>query len=183
MIVKETQIHGAWILQPRVFSDDRGYFFECWNRKAFAALGIEADFVQDNESRSRRNVLRGLHYQVGSAAQGKLVWAKNGEVFDVVVDLRVSSPTYGRWDAFPLSAETNDRLWVPPGCAHGFLVTSKSADFCYKCTAPYLPEAERTLRWNDVHLGIAWPLKGAELPVLSRKDSLGLSWEACEKYY
>ena len=169
-------------MRPKVFSDSRGFFFESWNKDTFSALGIDADFVQDNQSRSIRNVLRGLHYQSGAAAQGKLVWASSGAVFDVMVDLRLDSPTFGKWDACMLTGENCERLWVPAGCAHGFLVTSDSADFCYKCTAPYHQEAERTIRWDDPELDIHWPLEPGLHPIVSTKDASGLSWAACEKY-
>jgi dTDP-4-dehydrorhamnose 3,5-epimerase len=169
-----THIHDAWLLQPKVFGDERGFFLEAWNREAFRALGLEADFVQDNHSRSIRHVLRGLHYQQGAAAQGKLVWVTAGSIFDVLVDLRRGSPTYGRWDGYTLTAETHTRLWVPPGCAHGFLVLSESADLQYKCTAYYAPAAERTLRWDDPDLAIAWPLPAGAKPILSAKDAVGV---------
>jgi len=182
MLKRPTGIHDAWLLEPRVFRDSRGYFLETWNREAFAAAGMSSDFVQDNHSRSRRHVLRGLHYQVGGEAQGKLVWVTRGKVFDVIVDLRASSPTYGTWFGCYLTAARHECLWVPPGCAHGFLVLSGMADLHYKCTKPYRPENERSLRWNDPTLAIQWPLAKAMAPTLSPKDQSAPLFEACEKY-
>jgi dTDP-4-dehydrorhamnose 3,5-epimerase len=177
-----TKIHDAWLLAPKVFADARGFFLESWSRQAFRQCGLDFDFVQDNHSRSIKNVLRGLHYQAGDAAQGKLVWVTSGAVFDVLVDLRKSSPTYGVWDGCMLTAESHDRLWVPPGCAHGFLVVSEFADFHYKVTAPYIPSAERSLRWDDPKLEIHWPLPANGLPILSPKDAAAPAFAACEKY-
>jgi dTDP-4-dehydrorhamnose 3,5-epimerase len=173
-----TAIPEVKIVEPRVFGDDRGFFFESWNRKALAAAGLAVDFVQDNHSRSRRGVLRGLHYQI-EHAQGKLVRCVAGEVFDVAVDLRRSSPTFGRHVGVHLSAENKRMFWVPPGFAHGFLVLSEAADFLYKATDYYHPEHERTLLWNDPALGIAWPFAGA--PTLAAKDAAGrvLAEAAC----
>jgi dTDP-4-dehydrorhamnose 3,5-epimerase len=177
-----TSIEGALLLQPRIFSDERGFFLETWNRETFRSIGILHDFVQDNHSRSCRGVLRGLHYQAGAAAQGKLVWVTSGEVFDVIVDLRRSSPTFGLWDGYLLTAEKHERLWVPPGCAHGFLVVSATADFHYKVTGPYAPASERSLRWNDPTLAINWPLPEGQSPVLSAKDAAAPFFQECEKY-
>ena len=177
-----TRIKDAWLLKPKVFGDTRGFFLESWNRRTFHENGLDLDFVQDNHSRSSRHVLRGLHYQAGAAAQGKLVWVTSGTVFDVLVDLRRNSPTYGVWDGYLLSTETHDRLYVPPGCAHGFLVMSEVADFHYKVTSPYEPTAERALLWNDVTLGIEWPLEIGIDPILSRKDKSAVSFDECEKY-
>jgi dTDP-4-dehydrorhamnose 3,5-epimerase len=173
-----TAIPEVKIVEPRVFGDDRGFFFESWNRKALAAAGLDVDFVQDNHSRSRRGVLRGLHYQI-EHAQGKLVRCVAGEVFDVAVDLRRSSPTFGRHVGVHLSAENKRMFWVPPGFAHGFVVLSDAADFLYKATDYYHPEHERTLLWNDPALGIAWPFAGA--PTLAAKDAAGrvLAEAAC----
>jgi dTDP-4-dehydrorhamnose 3,5-epimerase len=168
----ETKIHGAYRLQPRVFGDDRGFFLESWNEKKFAEIGISENFVQDNHSRSQKNVLRGLHYQIENP-QGKLVWVTQGSVFDVFVDLRKDSPTFGVWDGHILSAENKERLWIPPGLAHGFLVLSDMADFQYKCTEYYSPSNERTLLWNDLELGIEWPIPDAENLILSAKDLVG----------
>lgn len=177
-----TKIHGAYLLKPKVFGDARGFFLESWNRETFRTLGIDADFVQDNHSRSAKHVLRGLHYQAGDAAQGKIVWVTSGTVFDVLVDLRKSSPTFGVWDGYMLTSDAHERLWVPPGCAHGFLVVSEMADFHYKVSAPYAPLAERSLLWNDRELGIAWPMEAGIVPLVSPKDALASSFAECEKY-
>ncbi|MDX2079835.1 MAG: dTDP-4-dehydrorhamnose 3,5-epimerase [Terrimicrobiaceae bacterium] len=179
----ETGIDGAWIFQPRVFGDERGFFLEGWNRAKLAELGLSADFVQDNHSRSAHGVVRGLHYQVGDNAQGKLVWVTSGRVFDVVVDLRRSSRTFGKWAGCYLDAEKHERLWIPPGCAHGFLVLSPSADFHYKCTNYYRPESERSLLWDDPDVGIEWPLdRVAGRPLLSEKDRAALAFKDCDKF-
>ena len=167
-----TKIDGAYRLQPKVFGDDRGFFLESWNRKKFAEIGIDEDFVQDNHSRSAKNVLRGLHYQI-ERPQGKLVWVTQGSVFDVFGDLRQNSPTFGQWDGHILSEENKERLWVPPGLAHGFLVLSETADFQYKCTEYYTPEKERAIRWDDPEIGIIWPIPDWEKPKLSAKDLEG----------
>jgi dTDP-4-dehydrorhamnose 3,5-epimerase len=177
-----TKISGAWLLRPKVFGDARGFFFESWNRKVFRDLGLDLDFVQDNHSRSSRNVLRGLHYQAGAAAQGKLVWVTSGTVFDVLVDLRKSSPTFGQWDGYMLTSENHERLYVPPGCAHGFLVVSDIADFHYKVTQPYAPETERALLWEDPDLSITWPLAASAKPVLAARDAAAPPFRDCEKY-
>lgn len=182
MKVTPTALPGVLLLEPRVFSDDRGFFFESFNARAFAdATGLDAGFVQDNHSHSRRNVLRGLHYQI-EQAQGKLVRAASGEVFDVAVDLRRSSPTFGRWEGVVLSAANRRMLWVPPGFAHGFLVLSESADFLYKTTDYYAPQHERCLRWNDPAVGVKWPLPEGEQPVLSPKDGLGAALSDAQVY-
>jgi dTDP-4-dehydrorhamnose 3,5-epimerase len=177
-----TNIHDAWLLKPTVFGDARGFFLESWSREAFRSNGLDLDFVQDNHSRSSRHVLRGLHYQAGAAAQGKLVWVSSGTVFDVLVDLRRSSPTFGACSGYVLNAETHDRIYVPPGCAHGFLTMSEVADFHYKATAPYDPVSERCLLWNDHSLAIDWPLETGTGPILSEKDKSAASFEECEKY-
>ncbi len=170
MQVIPTAIAEVLIIEPRVFGDARGFFFESHNARRFAELtGMNATFVQDNHSRSARGVLRGLHYQIVQP-QGKLVRVIAGEVFDVCVDLRRSSPTFGQSVAVTLSADNHRQLWIPPGFAHGFLVTSESADFVYKTTDYYAPEHERAVRWNDPALGIDWPLHGE--PVLSAKDQV-----------
>jgi dTDP-4-dehydrorhamnose 3,5-epimerase len=174
-----TELPDVQLIEPRVFSDDRGFFFESWNARALADAGIEAAFVQDNHSRSRRGVLRGLHYQI-EHAQGKLVRCVEGEVFDVAVDLRRSSPTFGRWAGIALSAANRRILWVPPGFAHGFVAMSESADFLYKTTDYWYPEHERTLLWNDPALRIAWPLAGA--PVVTAKDAAGTPLAAADVY-
>lgn len=178
----KTRIEGAYLLRPKVFGDSRGFFFESWNQETFSELGINYNFVQDNCSRSSRYVLRGLHYQVGESAQGKLVGVMSGEVFDVFVDLRKSSPTYGQWDGYLLSTHQHDRLWIPPGCAHGFLVVSEKADFVYKCTNYYDPKSDRSLIWNDPTIDIKWPLPKNIMPALSNKDAQALTFEQCEKY-
>lgn len=171
MEITPTLLPDVKLLSPRVFSDDRGFFFESWNADTFARAGIDFAFVQDNHSRSQRNVMRGLHYQL-PGAQGKLVRVTNGAAFDVVVDIRRSSPDFGRWYGVELSAENKRMLWVPPGFAHGFLALADDTDFLYKCTAPYQPECEHCLLWNDPKIGIAWPMdNGAAL--LSGKDSEG----------
>jgi dTDP-4-dehydrorhamnose 3,5-epimerase len=167
------------LIEPRVFGDDRGFFYESYNQRAFADAGIGAQFVQDNHSRSRRNVLRGLHYQVAHA-QGKLVRATVGEVFDVAVDLRRSSSNFGRAVAVTLSADNKRMLWIPPGFAHGFLVLSDVAEFLYKTTDFWHPEHERTLLWNDPALRIDWPLDGA--PTLAAKDAAGVPLAAAQTY-
>ena len=165
-----TAIADVLVIEPRIFGDERGFFFESFNQQAFNdAVGHEVMFVQDNHSRSSKGVLRGLHYQVAPHAQGKLVRVTQGSVFDVAVDIRRDSPTFGQWAAQELTAANHKQLWIPPGLAHGFLVTSESADFLYKATAYYEPTAERSLRWDDAELAIAWPDLGAK-PVLSAKD-------------
>jgi dTDP-4-dehydrorhamnose 3,5-epimerase len=160
---------GVLLIEPQVFGDARGFFMESWNRKAFAEAGLDLDFVQDNHSRSAKGVLRGLHYQL-NAPQGKLVRVVSGAVFDVAVDLRRSSPHFGRWTGYELSAENQRMLWIPPGFAHGFLVLSASADFLYKTTAYYAPQWDRGVRWNDPDIGVVWPLDGE--PLLSAKDAV-----------
>ncbi len=166
-----TAIPEVLILEPRVFGDDRGFFYESYNQKVFqAATGLDVQFVQDNHSKSARNVLRGLHYQI-THAQGKLVRATQGAVWDVVVDIRKSSPTFGRHVAMELSAENKRQMWIPPGFAHGFLVLTESAEFLYKTTDYWYPEHERSILWNDPALGLDWPLSGP--PVLSAKDISG----------
>jgi len=168
--VTPTALPDVLVISPNVFGDERGFFFESWNHRAFAAAGLEATFVQDNHSRSVRNVLRGLHYQI-EHAQGKLVRVCAGEVLDVAVDLRRSSPTFGQSLSVTLSAKNKQMLWIPPGFAHGFLVLSDAAEFLYKTTDYWYAEHERTLLWNDPALGIDWPLSGA--PVLAAKDAAG----------
>lgn len=179
MQVTPTALPDVLLVEPRVFGDDRGFFYESWNRRAFAAAGIDVDFVQDNHSRSRRGVLRGLHYQV-ERAQGKLVRAVAGEVFDAVVDLRRSSATFGRSVGVVLSAANRRMLWVPPGFAHGFLVLSEDAEFLYKTTDYWFPEHERTLLWSDPALAIDWPLAGP--PVLAAKDAVGTPLAGADTY-
>ena len=179
MRVVPTAIPDVLVVEPRVFGDQRGFFFESWNRRALREAGLDADFVQDNHSRSARGVLRGLHYQIRHP-QGKLVRVVAGEVFDVAVDLRRGSPTFGRHVAITLSAENRKMLWVPPGFAHGFCVTSESADFLYKTTDYWHPEHERTLLWSDPALGIAWPVDGA--PLVAAKDAAGAPLATAELY-
>ena len=176
----QTDIPGLVILEPRVFGDERGFFFESYNRRAFReATGLDPDFVQDNHSRSARGVLRGLHYQV-KRAQGKLVRVVAGEVWDAVVDLRRSSPTFGKWMGVTLSAANRRMLWVPEGFAHGFVVTSDAAEFLYKTTDYYAPEHERSLLWNDPALAIAWPLQGE--PILKPGDANGTPLARAETF-
>ena len=171
MKVVETSIPDVLIIEPKVFGDERGFFYESFNARAFAeATGVQRDFVQDNHSRSQRGVLRGLHYQI-QQPQGKLVRVVAGEVFDVAVDLRKSSPSFGRWFGTHLSAQNQRQLWIPEGFAHGFVVLSESAEFLYKTTDYYAPEHERSLLWNDPELGIQWPFD--EAPQLSAKDQAG----------
>jgi len=178
MKVTPTALPEVKLLEPRVFTDQRGFFFESWNRRALAAAGIDADFVQDNHSRSVHGVLRGLHYQI-EHAQGKLVRVVAGEVFDVAVDLRQSSPTFGRHVALTLRAGNPQLLWIPPGFAHGFLVLSQAAEFLYKTTDYWYPGHERTLLWSDPALGIDWPLAA---PLLAAKDAAGTPLSAAERY-
>ena len=167
-----TAIPDVLVIEPKVFGDARGFFFESFNQKAFnAAIGQAVTFVQDNHSRSSRGVLRGLHYQV-QQPQGKLVRVVRGAVFDVVVDIRQSSPTYGKWVGLELSEDKHQQLWVPPGLAHGFLVLSENAEFLYKTTDYYAPQFEKCIAWNDATLNIDWPLHGAS-PSLSAKDAVG----------
>lgn len=177
----ETPIHGVSLIEPQVFGDSRGFFLESWHAGKFAAAGIEAAFVQDNHSRSKQWTLRGLHLQIRHT-QGKLVRVSSGSVFDVVVDLRRSSPSFGAWWGVELSAENNRMLWVPPGLAHGILVTSPSADFLYKCTDFYSPADERTLAWDDATLAVRWPLPAGVEPELSAKDLRGKSLADIEKF-
>jgi len=177
MKVTPTSIADVLIIEPKVFGDQRGFFLESFNQRAFnAATGTDFNFVQDNHSRSAKNVLRGLHYQLGQP-QGKLVRVVRGAVFDVAVDIRPASPTFGQWFGLELSEENHRQLWVPPGLAHGFLVLSDSAEFLYKTTDYYAPEQERCIVWNDPTLGIAWPLEGGS-PLLSGKDAAGLAFKA-----
>lgn len=182
MVKNTTSIEDVYHLAPKVFNDTRGFFLESWSYTSLDSLGIPARFVQANHSRSAHMVLRGLHYQAGADAQGKLVWVTAGEVFDVVVDLRKTSKTFGKVEAFILSSNNHGRLWIPPGCAHGFLTVSESADVSYLVTSPYRPEAERTLRWDDAQLNIVWPIKEDAKPILSEKDAKGLGFAECEKY-
>jgi dTDP-4-dehydrorhamnose 3,5-epimerase len=180
MNVIQTAIPGVVIIEPKVFGDDRGFFYESYNQQRFEELtGTAPVFVQDNHSRSARGVLRGLHYQI-QKTQGKLVRVTSGEVFDVCVDLRRSSPTFGKSVSVILSAENHRQFWVPPGFAHGFLVTSDSAEFLYKTTDYYAPQYERSLLWNDPVLGIEWPLQ--QEPLLSVKDKAGVPLASAEVF-
>jgi len=175
-----TKIPDVFVIEPRVFGDERGFFFESFNEKAFnAATGNSLPFVQDNHSRSVKGVLRGLHYQLPPKAQGKLVRVVQGEVFDVAVDIRKDSPTYGQWVAEVLSADNKKQLWIPPGFAHGFLTLSDSAEFLYKTTDYWSPEHERAIKWDDASLNIPWPLHGL-LPTLAAKDAVGATFTEAE---
>ncbi|HEX7270530.1 MAG TPA: dTDP-4-dehydrorhamnose 3,5-epimerase [Casimicrobiaceae bacterium] len=179
MRVVPTALPDVLLIEPSVFGDQRGFFFESWNRRAFSEAGVEAEFVQDNHSRSGHNVLRGLHYQI-EHAQGKLVRVCAGAVFDVAVDIRRSSPTFGRWVGMELSVENRRMLWIPPGFAHGFLVVSDSAEFLYKTTDYWYPEHERTLLWNEPALAIEWPLDGP--PTVAAKDAAGRPLASADLY-
>jgi dTDP-4-dehydrorhamnose 3,5-epimerase len=171
MNIIKTALEGVLILEPKVFGDERGFFMESFNQRVFDdAVGHHVEFVQDNHSRSARGVLRGLHYQLPPHAQGKLVRVTQGSVFDVAVDMRKSSPTFGRWVGVELSGTNHRQFWIPPGFAHGFVVTSDSADFLYKTTDYYAPQAEGAVRWDDPTIGVQWPLEGLA-PLLSAKDA------------
>lgn len=176
MNVIKTAIPDVLIFEPKVFGDERGFFFESFNHKLFEeAIGRSVTFVQDNHSKSRKGILRGLHYQTRNT-QGKLVRVVSGEVFDVAVDIRKNSPTFGQWVGVLLSAKNTRQLWVPEGFAHGFFVTSNEAEFVYKCTDYYTPSAEHSIIWNDSNLGIEWPIDFDEFPELSAKDSQGVKF-------
>jgi dTDP-4-dehydrorhamnose 3,5-epimerase len=178
--VTATALPEVKLIEPRVFGDDRGFFYESWNARAFADAGLDLDFVQDNHSRSARGVLRGLHYQV-NRPQGKLVRVTSGAVFDVAVDLRRSSPRFGRWVGVELSAENKHMLWIPPGFAHGFLALRDGTEFLYKCTDLYSPEDERSLLWSDPAIGIDWPLDGI-VPALVAKDEAARPLAQADSY-
>jgi len=167
----QTGIEGLLIIEPTVFGDSRGYFMETWNEKDFEEIGISASFVQDNQSKSVKNVLRGLHFQVKNP-QGKIVRVVSGEVFDVAVDIRDNSPTFGKWHGELLSEENKKQFYIPEGFAHGFFVISETAEFVYKCTRFYDPADESGILWNDPHIGIEWPLEPGSEPVMSEKDKL-----------
>ena len=173
-----TKIPDVILIEPRVFSDSRGFFLESYQKKRFAEAGIKFEFVQDNHSQSEQGILRGLHYQI-QQPQGKLVRVISGEIFDVAVDLRRSSPTFGKWVGDSLSSENRRMLWVPPGFAHGFVVTSATAEVLYKATDYYAPQWERTIVWNDPTLNIDWPLK-EKVPILSVKDKAGVLFNRAE---
>ncbi|PNH80591.1 dTDP-4-dehydrorhamnose 3,5-epimerase [Vibrio diazotrophicus] len=175
MKVIDTKIPDVKIIEPKVFGDERGFFMETWNQKRFEELvtGKPTMFVQDNHSKSKKGILRGLHYQTENT-QGKLVRVVSGEVFDVAVDIRKDSPTFGQWVGEYLSAENKRQLWIPEGFAHGFYVTSDEAEFVYKCTDHYNPNSEESILWNDPKIGIIWPLKDDIIPILSSKDTQGI---------
>jgi len=181
MQFERLSIPDVILVRPKVFSDARGFFLESWEERKFAAGGIDTRFVQDNHSRSSQYTLRGLHYQI-QRPQGKLVRVVTGKVWDVAVDMRRSSPTYGKWVAAELSEENKHMLWIPPGFAHGFVVLSETADFLYKCTDFYAPEHERCLLWNDPQLGIDWRLPSGVTPLLSLKDKAGVAFARAEAY-
>ena len=176
-----TRFPDVIVIRPEVFEDSRGFFMETWNRRDFEHAGIDADFVQDNYSSSVAGTVRGLHYQI-KRAQGRLVRVVKGEVFDVAVDLRKSSPDFGRWASEILSAENKKQIWIPPGFAHGFLVLSETAEFEYKCTDYYAPEHERTICWDDPDIDIDWPLADGRPPILSQKDQAGLPLKESQVY-
>jgi len=178
--VVDTDLPEVKLIEPAVHGDDRGFFLEAWNARTFAEAGIDAEFVQDNHSRSARGVLRGLHYQL-IRPQGKLVRVVSGRAFDVAVDLRRSSPRFGRWVGFELSAANKRMLWVPPGFAHGFLALEDGTDFLYKCTDFYAPEHDRSILWSDPAIGIDWPLDGRE-PALAPKDAAAPPLAQAEGY-
>jgi dTDP-4-dehydrorhamnose 3,5-epimerase len=180
MKIISTEIEDVKIIEPTVFGDDRGFFMETFRTTTFNELCAERTFVQENHSKSSHGILRGLHYQM-EQTQGKLVRVVSGEVFDVAVDMRANSPTLGKWVGVLLSAENKKQLWVPEGFAHGFYVTSESAEFVYKCTDFYHPESEVSVLWNDSTIGIDWPLVDGEAPLLSGKDELGLSFSDAPK--
>ena len=178
MKLEATALSGVMLVRPRIFNDERGFFLESWNQRAFdEAVGREVRFVQDNHSRSRQGVLRGLHYQVAPAAQAKLVTVMQGKIFDVAVDLRPDSATFRQWIGEELCGDERCSLWIPEGFAHGFLVLSESADVLYKTTDFYSPQHERCIRWNDPALAINWPMHGKK-PIVSSKDAAGMSVEA-----
>jgi dTDP-4-dehydrorhamnose 3,5-epimerase len=181
LIIEKLRIPEVLLITPKVFGDTRGFFMESWNQRQFSDAGLNLSFVQDNHSRSQQGVLRGLHYQIHQP-QGKLVRVVSGAVFDVAVDLRRSSSTFGQWVGATLSEENHQMLWVPPGFAHGFYVLSNSADFLYKTTEFYAPEAERCIVWNDPDIGIDWPLLTDSNPQLASKDAAGCSFAKAETY-
>lgn len=177
----ETGIPDVVVIEPDVLGDERGFFMECWHAERFRRAGIDARFVQDNHSRSSHGVLRGLHYQI-RRPQGKLVRVVSGEVFDVMVDLRHSSPTFGKWAGVTLSGANHRIIWIPEGFAHGFLVTGDHADLLYKCTDYYAPEHDRAIRWDDPTIGIEWPLALGEIPCLSAKDRIARTFGEAQVY-
>ncbi|MFW6195337.1 MAG: dTDP-4-dehydrorhamnose 3,5-epimerase [Chloroflexota bacterium] len=177
-----TSIPDVVLITPDVFGDERGFFMESWNERTFCQAGYDIRFVQDNHSRSAKGVLRGLHHQLPPRAQGKLVRTTLGEVFDVAVDIRHDSPTLGRWVGAWLSDANKQMLWIPPGFAHGFYVLSDVAELLYKCTDYYAPEQERAIRWDDLDLGIDWPIEAGDSPLLSEKDQNAPLWRDAELY-
>ena len=181
MKIESTPLTGVTLIAPTVHGDARGFFLETWHSKRYEDAGIELPFVQDNHSRSSQGILRGLHLQT-EKPQGKLVRVTSGAVFDVVVDCRAGSPSCGKWYGVTLTAEGQEQLWIPPGCAHGFYVLTESADFLYKCTDYYHPEKEISLAWDDPAVGIEWPIAEGELPQLSAKDRSGIRWQDCPLY-
>jgi len=181
MKIIATDIADVKILEPAVYGDERGFFCESWNRDVFAENGLPVDFVQDNHSRSSQGILRGLHYQTENT-QGKLVRVTSGAVFDVAVDLRKSSPTFGHWVGVELSEKNHRMLWVPEQFAHGFYVMTNSADFLYKCTRMYSPQYEQSIKWDDTDLGIEWPLVDGAAPTISDKDADGLAFSVAPHF-
>jgi dTDP-4-dehydrorhamnose 3,5-epimerase len=175
MKIESTPLAGVNLITPTVHGDERGFFLETWHADRYTEAGITLPFVQDNHSRSARGILRGLHLQA-EKPQGKLVQVLTGSVFDVVVDCRPDSPSFGKWHGVTLSAENHQQLWVPPGCAHGFYVLSDQTDFLYKCTDYYHPESELTLAWDDPDIGVVWPIPAGQKPQVSDKDRAGESW-------
>lgn len=175
MKIESTPLAGVNLVTPTVHGDERGFFLETWHADRYTEGGITLPFVQDNHSRSARGILRGLHLQT-EKPQGKLVQVLTGSVFDVVVDCRPDSPSFGKWHGVTLSAENHQQLWVPPGCAHGFYVLSDHTDFLYKCTDYYHPESELTLAWDDPDIGVVWPIPAGREPQVSDKDRVGVSW-------
>jgi dTDP-4-dehydrorhamnose 3,5-epimerase len=181
MEFKKTPLNDVLLIIPKVFGDERGFFMETWNEREFTAVGVATQFVQDNHSRSRQGILRGMHYQT-EHAQGKLVRVLSGAVFDAVVDMRRGSSTFGRWYGAELSADNKHMLWIPPGFAHGFYVLSPEAEFFYKCTDFYHPQSEVSMRWDDPEVGIEWPLVDGKPPQLSAKDAESLGFAAAPKF-
>ncbi|MCX2979907.1 dTDP-4-dehydrorhamnose 3,5-epimerase [Halieaceae bacterium IMCC14734] len=181
MIFEQTPLADVIVVRPRVFGDERGFFMESWNQQTCAEAGYDWTFVQDNQSRSSQGILRGMHFQT-EQSQGKLVRVTQGRVFDAVVDLRRSSPSFGQWFGIELNATEHTMLYMPPGCAHGFYVQSESADFLYKTTDYYHPQSEVCLAWDDPSVGIEWPLVEDQPPQVSAKDATGLSWEQLPYY-
>ena len=181
MKIFDTTLSGVKLIDPHVFGDGRGFFLETWSERAYADAGLPFTFVQDNHSRSRRGVLRGMHYQI-EHPQGKLVRVVNGAVYDVVVDMRRSSPTFGQWEGFYLTGENKRILWAPPGMAHGFLCLVNETDFLYKCTDVYAPEHERSLLWSEPTVAIEWPLDKIGEPIVNAKDQTAKRFEEADTY-